>query len=494
MGPGSDIEPLMREAVRLEADGLWAPARDAYRRLLAAQPALPDSWYNLARLERRLGNPQGALACYRQALAHQIRDPEEVHLNCGVIYSEDLRQPHEAEAQLRAALQLNPSYLPALLNLENLHEDLGQREQARALCEQILVLAPGDTTALARLANLHRFMGPQDPLLARLRDALARPALHPAESAALGFALGRALDECGEHDGAFAAYGTANHYSRLAAGAAPPYSRMQHAAFIDRIIKAFPAATPASCASTVPGSVPPVFIVGMFRSGSTLLEQFLAGHPAVTAGGELPYLPRIVQSELAPFPARAAGMDAGALADIAQRYLQAARQDLPDGQLLTDKRPDNFLYVGLIKRLFPDARILWTTRQPLDNCLSVYFLHLDPAMAYAHDLQDIAHYWLEQRRLMAHWRDLHGSDILEVSYDALVRDPQAEVTRALRFIGLDWDEACLRARERGAAVRTASVWQVREPIYQRSSGRWQQYRRHIGKLAQTLGIDLASLP
>jgi tetratricopeptide (TPR) repeat protein len=494
MAEASELQRLMHEAASLEGAGQWEGARAAYRRLLAALPALPDSWFNLARIERRLGNPQGALACYAQALAHDVREPEEVHLNRGVIYSEDLRQPAEAEGELRTALQLNPHYLPALLNLENLHEDLGHRDQARALCEQILALEPGQVTALARLANLHRFTSPQDPLLARLRAALARPGAHPVETAALAFALGRALDECGEYDAAFDACVLANRCSRQAAGPVAPFNRAQHSALVDRIIAAFPqAAAPATGTGTAGGPAP-VFILGMFRSGSTLLEQFLGGHPSVTAGGELPFLPRIVQSELAPFPERLASLPADALPAIAARYLQAARHGVPAGHRLTDKRPDNFLYVGLIKRLFPDARILWTTRQPLDNCLSVYFLHLDHAMGYALDLQDIAHFHAEQQRLMAHWRSLWGGDILEVNYDALVRDPRAEVTRALRFIGLDWDDACLDARERGNAVRTASVWQVREPVYQRSSGRWRHYRRHLGGLATALGMDLASLP
>jgi hypothetical protein len=158
----------------------------------------------------------------------------------------------------------------------------------------------------------------------------------------------------------------------------------------------------------------------------------------------------------------------------------------PGAELVVDKRPDNFLYIGLIKTLFPDARIVHTTRDPLDNCLSIYFLHLDHSMAYALDLMDIGHYYRQYGRLMAHWKSLYGDDILDVDYDALVREPRPAVERLLEFCGLEWSERCLSFHQRENAVKTASVWQVRQPLYQHASGRSRVFARQLDPLAQYL--------
>jgi Sulfotransferase family len=164
----------------------------------------------------------------------------------------------------------------------------------------------------------------------------------------------------------------------------------------------------------------------------------------------------------------------------------------PQGDRVTDKRPDNFLYIGLIKRLFPDARIVHTVRNPLDNCLSIYFLHLDHGMSYALDLADIAHYYAQYRRLMAHWKTLYGADIFDLDYDALVHEPRPTLERLTQFCGLEWEAACLSFEQATRAVKTASVWQVRERLYQRSSGRWRNYAAHIAPLQaqlRTAGIE-----
>jgi hypothetical protein len=187
----------------------------------------------------------------------------------------------------------------------------------------------------------------------------------------------------------------------------------------------------------------------------------------------------LVQNELTPFPARLAGLPGGAVADMAGRYIQAARAGLPAGTVLTDRQTGSCAWVGAIKQLFPDARIVYTTRNLLDNCLAIWFQHLDHSAGYALELRDITHYAREQQRLMAHWRTLYGNDIHEVDYDRLVADPQAELTQVLRFIGLEWDEAC-RAGLAG--------------LVPRYSGRWRNYRDDLGELAAALGIDFASLP
>jgi len=154
---------------------------------------------------------------------------------------------------------------------------------------------------------------------------------------------------------------------------------------------------------------------------------------------------------------------------------------------VTDKRPDNFLYLGLIKRLFPGARIINTTRDPLDNCLSVWFLHLDHSMGYAVDLLDTAHYYRQYRRLMGHWKSLFGADILDFDYDEFVRAPRPAVEKLLAFCELDWEEGCMAFHQVRNAVKTASAWQVREPLYQHASGRARNYAQHVDRLRAELG-------
>ncbi len=483
--PATDPRIALREARRLEQAGRLLEAIAVYEQLLAREPALPESWYNLAVLQRRTGRFDAALASYRHALERGVSRPEEVHLNRGVIYSDCLRQDDAAERELETALALNPSYVPALLNLANLKTDLGRRDEALALYERILALDSDCCDALARYAETKPIASADDPLLGRIATMLARPDVALADKATLGFALGKALDGCGAYDDAFAAYAAANRASRDSAGrGAVLYDRRRHERSVDQLIAAFGSAH-ASVAA--PASAhPPLFICGMFRSGSTLTEQVLAGHSRVTAGGEIDFLPRLAQGALAPFPQRMGALGPAQLEAIAGAYRAHLATLFPSAEFVTDKRPENFLYIGLIKTLFPDARIVHTTREPLDNCLSIYFLHLDHRMGYALDLGDIAHYYRQYRRLMAHWKSLYGPDIIDFDYDALVREPRPAVERLLAFCGLEWDENCLAFHRVANAVKTASAWQVREPLYQRSSGRWRNYARHVESLRAAL--------
>lgn len=483
MARDAAIERLLRDAVALRQAGHFEESVAAYRKVLARDPALPDCWYNVGWMQRRLGRPEAALAAYDEALRHGVKGAEEVRLNRGVILMDDLNRPEDAEREYAAALALNPRYAPALLNLANLYEDRGARDDACSTYERLLDIDPGCWEGLARYANAKSAFVSRDPLIVRISDALARSDVLPADRASLGFALGRASDLAADHDAAFGAYEAANRASRDSAPAdAPRYDPAAHERYIDALIAAFP--TPAQGASAS-ADAPTVFICGMFRSGSTLLEQALAGHPALTAGGEIPTLPALA-SQLAPFPASVATLDAERRRAIADAYRTSVARLYPDAGLLTDKRPDNFLLVGLAKLIFPGAKILHTVRDPVDTCLSTFFLHLDHAMAYANDLGHIAHYYGQYRRLMAHWKTLYPGDIHDFDYDAFVRAPQGTLDAALRFIGLSWDDRCLTFHERASLVRTASVWQVREPLYLRSSGRAQHYENRIAPLREAL--------
>lgn len=472
-------EALLSLASGLRAAGRSADAADAYRRLLAVRPDLTDSWYNLALMERRSGRFEAALAAYGEALKRGVSGPEEVHLNRGVIQADDLGRSDLAEVELEAALAIAPDYLPALLNLGNLHEDMGRRDAARAAYDRALTVDPDNAIALSRLAGLGRPAGRDDPIISRLGTAVEQAGRRADERAELGFALGRALDQVEAFDAAFAAYAAANAASRAADPAGARYDRAAHERFIDALIATF--AEPAPQTGAVSGA--PVFICGLFRSGSTLVEQVMAAHPRVTMGGELGLVPGLVRS-LPDYPRP---LTPDEVVRLGGRYRDGLRAVRPDRDMVTDKRPDNFLHIGLIKAMFPDARIVHTVRDPLDTILSNWFLHLDRSMPQALDLEDMAHWHGQYRRLMAHWSALYP-DIHTVDYDALVAEPRPVIADLLSACGLDWDEACMEFHTARTAVRTASVWQVREPLYRRASGRWRNYARHLDRVRAALGL------
>ena len=484
-------EGLLRQADQLAATGRLAESVAILERVLGDWPLLADTWYNLGLRRRGLGRYGEALAAYGQALQLGAAQPEEIHLNRGVIFADDLQQPAEAEREYQLALQRAPDYLPALLNLANLREDAGQRQDARELYGRILAVDALHAEALARLANCSEITGPGDPLVARLRNALGVPGRPAAECASLGFALARALDAAGAYDDAWQACMHANAASRASVpGGYRRYDRSAEERRIGQLIghcdAAFLKRAGRQRATGAAADPALVMICGMFRSGSTLVESLLAGHPQVTAGGELDWVPALVREALEPFPAALGTLDARRSAALAARYLQRRAAVFPAARVLTDKRPDNFLHLGIVRAMLPGTRFVHTRRHPLDNCLSIWFLHLDHDMSYATDLLDIGHHYLQQQRLLLHWRALLGEALHSVDYDTLVREPRGEVQRLLAHCGLEWDERCLDPGNRSGPVRTASVWQARRPLYRESSGRWRNYARHLEPLRELL--------
>jgi tetratricopeptide (TPR) repeat protein len=474
---------MLREATQLQRQNRVPEAINAYQGILARWPGMADCWFNLAVLQRQARRLADALDSYQQALNAGVSRPEEAHLNRSVIYTDYLGQHAAAERELKAALSINPAFTPALLNLANLYEDLGRRPEAQAIYERILALDPRCFEALARFANLQPPTAADPILIERLKRAIADGAASAAERASLGFALGRMQDAAGDYPAAFAAIDAANQASR--ASAAPnivSYDRAQQHAFVDRLISGG-TMQPRRMGEMRPR---PIFICGMFRSGSTLTERLLSGIQGVAAGGEIDFLPRIVGSELLPFPESLAALPRRRLDDIAERYQAELKRVADTADYVIDKRPDNFLYIGLIKSLFPDARIVHTVRNPLDNCLSIYFLHLDQQMSYALDLKDIGHYFREYRRLMTHWKSMFGSDIFDFDYDALVKEPKPALERLCAFLGLEPPDALPQAAPAALAVKTASVWQVREPLYRTSSGRSRHYAEQLTELRDYL--------
>lgn len=499
---GGDIARLRRQAGGQLARRAWAAAIADLRALLAQAPQDADAWFNLGYALRHAGAFEEALEAYAEALRRGVANPAVAHLNRAAILADHLRRDEAAEAELGRALARDPEHPGALLNLGNLHEERGRRGQAVEAYRTLLRRGDGDPAAaeaLARLAQLQPPAAVDDPLLERLQRVAESPSLAPATRANLWLARGRALDALGASAEAFDALVRGKSIAHAGQAAYDPAAAE---ALVQAVLDAFPLPAPGlpptGAGDAAPAMEPaPLWICGMFRSGSTLLEQVLAAHPAVAAGGELDLLPRMVAGALAPFPASMATLDAPRLGALAQAYHRAAVARLPPAagvRFFTDKRPDNLLLVGLAKRLFPAAKVVVTLRDPRDVALSILMQHLNPRVfPWAATLAGIGHHFLLQRRLAAHWQALYPDDVMAFDYDAFVAAPEAPLRRLLDALDLPWAPGCLRFHELGNTVKTASAWQVRRPLYGDASGRWRRYRgplRPLEEMLRAAGVDL----
>jgi hypothetical protein len=239
-----------------------------------------------------------------------------------------------------------------------------------------------------------------------------------------------------------------------------------------------------------------VFIVGMPRSGTSLVEQILASHPNVHGAGELSDIIKLAYEYIPftlglkePYPHCVGSLTQNQIDQCAQKYLARIEQFSSDAVRITDKMPQNFLYLGLIGQLFPRARIIHCSRHPLDTALSIYFQQFIEAHTYSFDLENIGHYYNEYRRLMQHWKNILDIPILDISYQNLVEDFEGTCRRMVGFLDLEWDERCLQFHRSERKIATASFDQVRSPIYSSSLGRWKHYERHLGPLIRVLKED-----
>ena len=458
-----------RLAGLLDGLGQTDAAIGHYRRLLKRQPGLATAYFNVALLYKKGKRYSDALSAYEEAIKYGIDDVQEVYSNLGVLYSE-MRQREKAREMYERAINVDPTYVPALFNLAGLFEEAGERQQAMEFYERILSNNPGHWDSLARLAHARKLTAADADLVDSLSHATEDAKDDPMAREGLYFALGKAMDDLGRYEEAFAAYRSGNEMGKLRNR---PYERSIVEQTFGRIIELFvpewlQRVTTASTAT-------PVFICGMFRSGSTLVEQMLASHPSITAGGELDYLPWLVAERLAPYPDGVISANREKLDELGGEYLSRLREQFSDTICITDKRPDNFLHLGLIKALFPCARIVYTRRNPVDNCLSVYFQQLGGNLSYATDLEDTAHYYRQHELLMAHWSSCFAEDIFTVDYDELVNSPEQVLRQLLHFLGFEWDDRCLTFQQTDSLVKTASVWQVRDELHTYSSGRWRNY-------------------
>ena len=460
----------------LDSLGNTDAAIDAYSRLIQHQPDEAIAHFNVALLYKKLLRYADALQAYEEALRLGIDRPEEVYSNMGNVYAEML-DADNAREMYRRAVDLAPDNISTLFNLAGLLEESGERQQAIELYERIQSIDPRHWMSLVRLVHSRKVTADDQGLIGRLKaciDDLKQDAL---TQETLFFALGKAYDDVEQYDDASAAYVAANENSRQRVR---PYAPEQTERAFDHLIDLFDSSWVESRETDSGAS--PIFICGMYRSGSTLLERMLAGHPAIGAGGELQTLAFLIANHLGQFPQAASGATREQLQRIADEYDNKVRELVPDCQFVTDKRPDNFLRAGVIRAAFPAAKIIQTRRDLRDNCVSVYFQQFSRAASYANDLQNIAHYYRQQERLFDHWKGCFPDSICTVDYEELIESPEAVLRRVLDFLELGWHPRVLDFQKSDGLVKTYSIWQVREGLYSRSRDRWRNYEQLLAGL------------
>ncbi|MEZ5809970.1 MAG: sulfotransferase [Rhizobiaceae bacterium] len=445
-----------------------------YRRALALDPASAEIRNNLGDALNRLGRHEEAETVLHQALAARPDYPEALNNLANAL--NHLNRQAEAMPLLQKALRLKPDFAEAFNNLGNAHNDLGRPAEAVAAFEAALKARPGYAEAWRNLAAVRRFAAGDDAIGA-LENALSA-ATAPGDRIHLEFALAKALDDIGEHDRAFGHFAAGNRLHRRGIG--DPIAEQRN--LFGRIRAIFADGVPAPPADLDPSSKRPVFIVGMPRSGTSLVEQILASHTGVHGGGEL----QVVRRAVAP-AVEAGRLDEAAIAAIRKSCIDGLDALGAAEPAVTDKMPLNFRWIGFIAAALPEAVIVHTRRDSVAVAWSI-FRTFFPArgLEFSFDLGDIAAYLRLYDELMAFWAERLPGRIVECDYERLTENQEAETRRLLDRCGLGWDERCLAFHETARAVRTASSVQVREKMYRGSSRAWRDYEPHLGPLIEAL--------
>ncbi len=442
---------------------------------------IPEVRYNYGTALYEAGRTDEAISELKTVLALEP-DYAEAHAALGVAFQSrgDLTQ---AAASLREAIRLRPGYQEAHRYLGLVIKDQGDIPGAVRQFNKLLDKYPADALTRYILSKYQRYSTTKEADLETPLALLANPATSDEDRIFIHFTLGKILDDLGQYPEAFHHYSEGNRrrLATLAPGVIASGINLKtiRQIFTPRLFQRLSAAGN--------NSELPVFIIGMPRSGTTLVEQICAGHSAVRGRGELKTLGELIRKNLKRYPGCLTAMAPQQLKETGEEYLAELQKNKPDGIIrLTDKMPTNFIELGLIRLLFPRARIIHCVRDPLDTCLSNFFQNFEEGNEFSFELKALGFYYRKYRELMEFWREVLPGDILEVRYENLVVDFENEAGRLIRFLGLEWQENCLTFFKNRRAIHTSSDWQVRQPIYSKSVERWKNYAEELAPLRRAL--------
>jgi tetratricopeptide (TPR) repeat protein len=463
--------------------GRYREAEEQFRQSVGIQPTYADAQFNLGTTLRNTGKIAESENPLRRALKLDPKHAEaQVSLGLTLVLLGRLR---DAEECFEKALKMAPRHAGALFGRGQVASLEGRFEEAESLFKRALVFETRMPSAWAALVGLRK-MTSADAAWLKGAERIAASGIAPLEEADLRFAIGKYCDDTGDFERGFQSYKRANELQKTAAESYDPQARTQ---FVDDIIRIYTRETLSAVDGGSSDSARPVFVMGMMRSGTSLVEQIISSHPAARGAGELPFWNVAVRKYETILRNRWLGEKVRK--KLAVAYLSTLASHSPDALRVVDKATFNSDHLGLIHSVFPNARMIYVRRDPLDTCLSCYFHQFSAAHNFTMDLADLAHYYREHRRLAAHWQAaLPAGTLLEVPYAELVADPGKWIRKIVDFIGLDWDERCLGFHRTQRPVLTASFWQVRQKIYASSVGRWRNYEKFVGPLRTLQDLDV----
>lgn len=432
---------------------------------------------------------------FNEALAHFTRASEllptapDVFANLGKVLTQ-MGRTEESDRAFDEALRLQPRFPEAL---EGKAELLVMTDRNDEAYELLLPMAGSaeETPRIAQiLAEIERQKGRPEQSIEHARRLLDRPTTPPMAQRRLCFEIGRAFDDMNKYDEAFAAFAKGN------ACDAHPFNPREHEASVTELMRVFSRKNLKQMQRSSVDSDAPVFVTGMPRSGTTLVEQIIDAHPEAHGAGELNILPEIVKSiqdrlgTQRPYPQCAQLLTRKSAAMLGQAYLDFILPLAPGARRIVDKALRTYPHIGLLHLILPNARMIHCRRDPMDTCLSCFMASLSPSRhPYIADLSSLGFYYRQYDRLMRHWREV-GIDMLEVQYEELVMDQERVSRKIIDFCDLDWDPRCLRFHESGRLVLTLSYDQVRRPLYTSAIGRYKKYEKHLGLLRAALSGTL----
>jgi len=496
-----------------------AEARMHYTAALELDPEDVLTYSSLANAEASMGNAATAIEHLMKAVSLSPQDFKTRYRLASLLFKS--KRYSEALTEYEQCLAIEPESVAALSAIGITHLRMKDGESALEFLKQAVDKDPEDPTAVAGLARASMLQGRYDDAHTLIKPFLDNNNVNPTmlevlcdiaphlglneqttrvmkswfetrqersdTATGLRFCYASLLDRNRQYDEAFENYALANTLKQRR------FDRQSHADYIDRIITVFDCSfletAPRSTTNT--GSL--VFVVGMPRSGTTLIESIIASHPQGRGAGEVTFIPKTLGlppdflGTHQPYPECARELQTDALDEFARQYKAHVGVTDADRDIrVADKLPDNFLRLGFISMAFPGAKIVHCIRHPIDTCLSCYFQNFI-SLPYTSDLDNLVFYYQQYKRLMAHWESTLQMPILHLRYEDLVAQPDVHARKLIEFCDLPWDERCLSFPGQDRFVYTASSGQVRRSIYTDSVGRWEHYREHIGPLIRGLG-------